>query len=166
MTSRPAALGCATRPHRVHDTGRNAVTRRVDLGAVRFRLRMNWLRRIMLTLTGSTPRSCRVDVGLHQVVIRAGRFFRTAFPLRSVSSVIVLPHHRVPGADAGPDGVRLLGARTALVQILLEAPAHARKLGKRIAVRRVTLSVDDPSLLMTVLSNRGHRRAGRRSVTP
>ncbi|WP_157442218.1 MULTISPECIES: hypothetical protein [Actinoalloteichus] len=142
------------------------MTRRVDLGAVRFRLRMNWLRRIMLTLTGSTPRSCRVDVGLHQVVIRAGRFFRTAFPLRSVSSVIVLPHHRVPGADAGPDGVRLLGARTALVQILLEAPAHARKLGKRIAVRRVTLSVDDPSLLMTVLSNRGHRRAGRRSVTP
>ncbi|AOS63435.1 hypothetical protein [Actinoalloteichus hymeniacidonis] len=118
----------------------------------------------MLTLTGSTPRSCRVDVGLHQVVIRAGRFFRTAFPLRSVSSVIVLPHHRVPGADVGPGGVRLLGARTALVQILLEAPAHARRLGRRVAVRHVTLSVDDPNLLMTVLTNRGHRRARRGSV--
>ncbi|MCP2330020.1 hypothetical protein G443_000290 [Actinoalloteichus cyanogriseus DSM 43889] len=130
----------------------------MDLGAVRFRLRVTWHRKVMLTLTGSTPRSCRVDVGLHQVVVRAGRFFRTAFPLGAVQAVRVLPHHKAPGADMrSRDGVRLLGARTSVVQILLEAPAHARRLGRRVAVRRLTLSVDDPGLLKTVLSNRGNR---------
>ncbi|CAN5175123.1 hypothetical protein BH20ACT5_BH20ACT5_13760 [soil metagenome] len=82
------------------------------------------------------------------MVIDAGRRLRPAFPIRSVVSV------SRPGWDRRGDD----GKGHGMVRIILDGPALARRLGQQIAVRQLTVSVDDPDLLTAVVTNRGKQQ--------
>jgi hypothetical protein len=124
-------------------------------------LRFGWLRLLCLVF-GMTPRSSGIGIGEDDVEVRAGPWFGTRFPRRTIAAVEASPARPwAIGVHTWRGGTWIVnGAASPMGCLVLASPVEARTLGIRVHARRIEVSVDDPAALAAALGHDLLPRAG------
>ena len=108
--------------------------------------------RYLSTAIGLPPTSSYVDLEGDQIQVRMGWAFRSRFPRQAVAEASLLGRKPMSRGVHGFAGVWLVnGSGSGILEVRLEPSQRAYVLGIPVRLRRLLVSVEEPSRLAAAL---------------
>jgi hypothetical protein len=111
--------------------------------------------RLLMTLIGLGPGFSRIEVLPAEVVVQMGWGFRARVPRRSITPAY---EDQIRGLGIGVHGWRgrwlVNGSMSGIVTIEIEPPCRALATGFPVKLRKLQVSVEDPSGLVAAIGMR------------